>query len=188
MKNKHVIYSLFILSGIISSSCKKSSTVDVMADPIVTTTTFKATSTAFVNDGTFPKLYTCDSIGISPKLSWTGAPTGTVSYAVVMHHIPPTPPNHVYMMLYNIPASITGIVDAVSGVGLFGHNTVNNLLAYTPPCSQGSGAKLYTITVYALSAVPVFTVAASAVTRDLFLDAIANTTLATSIINVTYTR
>lgn len=188
MKNKQFIYLLFIVGTILSSSCKKTSTTDVIADPIVATTTFKATSTAFVNDGAFPKLYTCDSTGISPKLSWSGAPTGTKSFAVVIHHIPPTPPNHVYMLLYNIPVSTTSIPDAVNGIGIFGQNTVNPTLAYTPPCSQGPGAKLYTITVYALSAAPVFTVAASAVTRDLFLAAVANTTLATSIINVTYTR
>jgi phosphatidylethanolamine-binding protein (PEBP) family uncharacterized protein len=170
--------------------CKKTSTTEVVVDPIVTptNTTFVATSSAFTNNGTFPKLYTCDSTGISPKLSWTGTPTGTKFFAVIMHHIPPTPPNHVYMLLYNIPVATTSIPDAVAGVGTFGQNTVNPNLAYTAPCSQGPGSKLYTITVYALSAAPIFSVAASAVTRDLFLAAVANTTLATSTINVTYTR
>ena len=192
MKNKKISFTILLLSFIFISSCKKSSTttdiVAVTETPITTTSTFTATSTAFINNGTLPKLYTCDSTGVSPKLSWTGIPTGTKFFAVVMHHIPPTPPNHVYMLLYNIPVTTTSIPDAVMGVGIFGQNTVNPSLAYTPPCSQGPGAKLYTITVYALSAAPVFTVAATGVTRDLFLAAVANITLATSIINVTYTR
>jgi phosphatidylethanolamine-binding protein (PEBP) family uncharacterized protein len=190
MKNKNYFLTILLVTFITLLSCKKSSTTEVVVDPIAipTTTTFVATSTAFVNNGTFPKLYTCDSTGISPKLSWKGTPAGTKFFAVVMHHIPPTPPNHVYMLLYNIPVTTTSIPDAVSGVGTFGQNTVNPNLAYTAPCSQGPGAKLYTITVYALSAAPIFTVAPSAVTRDLFLAAVANTTLATSIIIVTYTR
>lgn len=188
MRYKLLIYTFISLLAIFFISCKKSNTAEIIADSVVSTTTFKVTSTAFVNNGTLPKLYTCDSVGISPKLSWVGAPAGTVSYAVVISHIPLTPPLHVYLMLYDIPATTNSISDAVSGVGLFGHNTVNNLLAYTPPCSQGPGVKLYTITVYALSAAPVFTVASSAVTRDLFLAAVANTILATAAIDVTYTR
>jgi phosphatidylethanolamine-binding protein (PEBP) family uncharacterized protein len=190
MKNKHLSFKILLSAIIFISSCKKSSTTTEATTETTTLTTsnFTASSTAFINNGAFPKLYTCDSTGISPKLSWANAPVGTKFFAVVMHHIPPSPPNHVYMLLYNIPVTITSIPDAVSGVGIFGQNTVNPTLAYTPLCSQGPGAKLYTITVYALSAAPVFSVAASAVTRDLFLAAIANTTLATSVINVTYTR
>lgn len=186
MKKKHFIFFLVILINSVCFSCKKNSTTDNTTTP--TTSTFTASSAAFTNNGTFPKLYTCDSTGISPKLSWSNVPAGTTCFAVVMHHFPPTPPSHVYMLLYNIPVSTTSIPNAVSGVGIFGQNTVSPILGYSPPCSQGPGAKLYTITVYALSSPPVFTIAAAQVTRDLFLAAIANKTLATSEINVTYTR
>jgi phosphatidylethanolamine-binding protein (PEBP) family uncharacterized protein len=182
---KYCFLSVLITCGILNNSCKKSS--DAVTATAVTGT-FTASSTAFINNGVFPKLYTCDSSGISPKLSWANAPAGTTNFAVIMHHIPPTPPNHVYMLLYNIPATITSIPDAVTGIGLFGINTVNGQQSYTPPCSQGPGAKLYTITVYALSAAPVFAVPQSQVTRDIFLAAIANKTLASSELNITYTR
>ena len=186
MENYHFIFSLLILTSSVSFSCKKNSTTDTTIT--TTTSTFTVSSTAFTNNGTFPKLYTCDSTGISPKLSWANIPAGTTSFAVVMYHIPPTPPNHVYMLLYNIPVSTTSIPDAVSGFGIFGQNTVTPILGYAPPCSQGTGAKLYTITVYALSSPPLFTVAAAQVTRDIFLAAISNKTIATSEINVNYTR
>ena len=181
---KNCLLPVLIIGVILINSCKKISD----AAPTITTGTFTASSTAFTNNGTFPKLYTCDSAGISPKISWSNVPTGTTNFAIVMHHVPPTPPNHVYMILYNIPATVTNIPDAVSGIGLFGINSVNGGQSYTPPCSQGPGAKLYIITVYALSSAPVFTVPHSQVTRDILLAAIANKTLAAFELNVTYTR
>ena len=188
IKNKSFFLPILLVPFLFILSCKKSSTATEAVVVTEPTSTFTASSTAFTNNGTFPKLYTCDSTGISPKLSWANAPVGTASYAITMHHIPPSPPNHVYMLLYNIPVTTTAIADAVSGIGIFGKNTVNDLQSYTPPCSQGPGAKHYSITVYALSAAPVFIVPASQVTMDIFLAAISTKTLATSIINITYTR
>ena len=182
MTMKYILLSMLLAGNLLFTSCKK--------DTITTTITgdFTASSTAFTNDGTLPKLYTCDSLGISPNLSWANAPKGTTGFAITMHHVPPSPPNHVYMLLYNIPLTVTSIADAVTSVGLFGINTVNGKTSYTPPCSQGPGAKLYTITVYALSSAPVFTVPQSQVTMDMLLAAISAKTLATSVLNITYTR
>jgi phosphatidylethanolamine-binding protein (PEBP) family uncharacterized protein len=184
MPFKPLIKILLLITCIASFFCKKASNTS----SITNSGTFTASSDAFTNNGVFPKLYTCDSTGISPKLSWSNAPTGTTSFAITMHHIPPTPPNHVYMLLYNIPSTTTSIPNAVSGIGQFGINTVNGQTSYTPPCSQGPGAKLYTITVYALSSTPSFSVPQSQVTMDVFLAAISTKTLATATINVTYTR
>lgn len=178
---KYFLFAVLLASGLLQTSCKKDTTTTTTGD-------FTASSTAFTNNGTLPKLYTCDSLGISPNLSWANAPTGTTSFAITMHHVPPSPPNHVYMLLYNIPSTSTSIADAVNNVGLFGINTVNGKTSYTPPCSQGPGAKLYTITVYALSSAPVFSVPQSQVTMDMLLAAISIKTLATSVLNITYTR
>jgi phosphatidylethanolamine-binding protein (PEBP) family uncharacterized protein len=152
------------------------------------TSEFAASSNAFTNNGRYPKKYTCDSIGVSPPLSWSKAPTGTTHYAITMHHVPGPREKHVYFVMYNIPAIVTSIPEAVSGIGLFGINTANGSNSYTPPCSQGPGDKLYTITVYALSSAPVFSVPQTQVTMDLLLSAISTKTLDTSIINITYAR
>ena len=61
-------------------------------------------------------------------------------------------------------------------------------MSYTPPCSQGPGAKTYVITVYALSKQPVITTAPAAVTMDILLNAMSTITLGTSTLTVTYTR
>jgi phosphatidylethanolamine-binding protein (PEBP) family uncharacterized protein len=105
-----------------------------------------------------------------------------------MHHVPVPGEKHVYWVLYNIPNTVTGLLANASGMGIFGINTVNGKQSYSPPCSQGPGDKLYTLTVYALSAAPKFSVAASAVTMDLLLDAIKTTTLASGTMNVVYAR
>lgn len=153
-----------------------------------TTSNFEAFSTAFVNNGTFPKLFTCDSTGISPTVSWKNAPTGTNSYAITMHTIPPTGEKHVYIVLYNLPATLSSIAQGVSNTGIFGINTVNGKMSYSPPCSQGPGAKIYVITVYALAKQPVISVAPSALSMDVLLSAMSGNILATSTITVSYTK
>lgn len=152
MYNKYLLLLLVCISLLTSSCSKDDTTIES------NTTSFTASSTAFADAGNFPKKYTCDSLGISPTLSWKNAPVGTNSYAVTMHHIPSVGDKHVYLLLYNIPASVTSIPEAVSGIGLFGINTVNGQTKYTPPCSQGPGPKTYILTVYALSAAPSFNV------------------------------
>ena len=176
------IISLLLISLLFS--CKKETTEAI----VPSTSTLTAESSAFSNNGTLPAKYTCDGASVSPPIAWKDAPTGTKSFAVIMHHVPPTGDNHVYMLVYNIPSSVNSLVEKNASVGLFGVNTVNGKTEYSPPCSQGPGAKLYVMTVYALSAEPVLGVAQSKVTRDILLAAISKTTLGTAVMNVNYTR
>ncbi|MEI8257645.1 MAG: YbhB/YbcL family Raf kinase inhibitor-like protein, partial [Deltaproteobacteria bacterium] len=48
------------------------------------TATFTLTSAAFREGGVLPVVYTCDGTGSSPPLVWTGAPAGTVQFALLM--------------------------------------------------------------------------------------------------------
>jgi phosphatidylethanolamine-binding protein (PEBP) family uncharacterized protein len=164
-------------------SCKRET-----IEAVVPVSTLTAESTAFSNNGTLPAKYTCDGASVSPPIAWKDAPTGTKSFAVIMHHVPPTGDNHVYMLVYNIPSSASSLTEKTANVGLFGINTVNGKTEYSPPCSQGPGAKIYVMTVYALSAEPVLGVSQAKVTRDILLAAISKTTLGTAVINVNYTR
>lgn len=151
-------------------------------------TGFLASGKGFSNKGLYPKLYTCDSLGISPALQWSGAPAGTISFAITMHHFAKDGEKHVYMLVYDIPNNIHQIPDALSGIGQWGVNTVNRQNSYTPPCSKGPGPKTYLITVYALSSKPNITVSKDRITMDYLLDAIKPITLASSEIEVTYSR
>ncbi len=68
-----------------------------------------------------------------------------------------------------------------------GINSVNGEQIYAPPCSRGPGEKLYTITLYALSAVPNLPNPGK-VDRDTLLAAIADITLAEVSMDLTYER
>ena len=92
------------------------------------------------------------------------------------------------MQLYNFPTSVSGLNEKSANVGLFGLNTVNEKTEYSPPCSQGPGAKSYVITVFALSEEPFLGVVQTKVTRDILLTAISKITLGTAVLNVSYTR
>jgi phosphatidylethanolamine-binding protein (PEBP) family uncharacterized protein len=147
---------------------------------------FTLSSSAVANGGALPVTYTCDGASESPPLAWSGAPAGTKSYALSMHHIAPDA-THYYWTVYNIPATVSAIPANDKSIGTYGANSVNPTLAYAAPCSQGPGLKNYIITVYALSAAPVIA-AGTTVTRDVLLAAIADRTLASSALNITYSR
>ncbi len=150
---------------------------------------FTLTSPDLPADGYLPIEYTCDGDGSTLALSWSGAPTGTIGYAVIMHHIPgPDEGAHWYWILYNLPADLTSLSKNVSGVGTLGNNINNGLAEYSPPCSQGPGDKEYIYTVYALSDAPQISLPAEQVTRDVMLAAIENITLASEELHVVYAR
>ncbi len=165
------------------------STVAAVTTTAVSTakSSFTLTSPDMVSGGAMPVAFTCDGQSQSPSLSWTNGPTGTVGYAIAMHHIPGPGDTHWYWVVYNIPATTTKVVAGGVAPGTLGTNSVNNQLAYAPPCSKGPGIKTYTYTAYALSAAPSFT-AGTKVSRDVLLAAISNITLASSSLDVTYDR
>lgn len=178
------IKALLLLSPVFVCASLKVSAQDINKN----NTAFKASSSAFKDHGDYPRLYTCDSTGISPAIQWSGAPAGTKSFAITMHHYPRTGDKHVYIILYDIPANIYSIPEGVSGIGKWGANTVNRRNEYTPPCSVGPGPKEYIITVYALSSMPVLNEPARDQTMDALLNVIQPSILASSEIHVIYSR
>ncbi len=148
--------------------------------------TFKLTSGVMQNNGSLPITYTCDGNSISPPLSWSGMPKNTSEYALVMHHVAAPNDTHWYWVMYNIAQNTDGLA-AGEIQGSLGTNSVNGLTEYAPPCSQGSGVKSYTFTLYALSESPDLS-STSTVDRDALLAAIENITLESAEISVTYER
>jgi len=143
--------------------------------------------------GELNKANTCDGAGISPALAWSGAPKSTKSYAITMDTIPgPLRPGetealkHFYFTVFNIPATATSISSGAKNVGTIGRNFKDNQPGYSPPCSQGPGAKIYTITVYALSSE--LTLAAQDATEDALTKAMTGKVLASGLVSATYSR
>ena len=142
----------------------------------------------FVNNGLYPKLFTCDSSGFSPGVQWSNAPSTTTNFAITMYTIPGPGDKHVYWVLYNIPITTNDIPNNSKSIGIFGINTVDGKPAYTPPCSQGAGPKIYVLTVYALNAPPTITVPNSQVTMDILLSGMKDKIVDSAVMSVTYTR
>lgn len=155
----------------------------------------EATSGAFVlespevNDGgVLPVEYTGDGAAATLPLRWKGAPAGTKSYALVMHHLDPEGKTKWYWILYNIPADFTALAKNEKGVGTLGSNSINNRVGYAPPYSKGPGPKSYVFTLYALSAGLEPGVPPERVSLDLLRGAMKDKTLATAELRVVYTR
>jgi phosphatidylethanolamine-binding protein (PEBP) family uncharacterized protein len=155
---------------------------------VTTSSRFVLRSPEVVEGGILPRDYTCDGTSATLPLEWSGAPVNTNSFAVVMYTIPSPTETHWYWVVYNIPSSVQSLARNVTGVGTLGNNSVNGRIEYAPPCSKGPGAKLYTYTIYALSAPPEFTVPPAKISRDVLLSAIADRTLARPDLNVYYSR
>lgn len=144
------------------------------------------TSPAVGPEGALPREYTGDGDGHSPPLAWSGAPEGTRSFAVIMHHLAPDGAVKCYWTLYNLAAKTRGVPADVRGQGELGHNTVNHRVGYAPPHSKGPGLKTYVITLYALSAP--LTLVPDDTDRPALLAAMRDRILDHAELRVTYTR
>ena len=75
--------------------------------------TITVSSTSFPDGAEIPAKYTGQ--GVSPELSWTGAPAATMSYVLIMHDVDAAIPagnltNDIsHWVVWNIPASTTSI-------------------------------------------------------------------------------
>jgi phosphatidylethanolamine-binding protein (PEBP) family uncharacterized protein len=175
--------------GLLSlAGCTVSAQTTPSSSPTASSSSFTLSSEAFIDGDLMGSQFTCDGAGVSPALVWKNPPAGTTSYAITMHHLPPAnEAKHVYMLIYDLPAS-TDHLEQASTIGSWGKNTVNGKLEYTPPCSKGPGRKDYVLSVYALSATPAFSKSKSEITMDDLLTAIKSTILATATMTVSYAR
>ena len=75
------------------------------------------TSTSFADGAEIPAKY-AGGTGISPQLSWTGAPEGTAAYVLVMHDVDVAVPagnlagDITHWVVYNIPATTTSLPES----------------------------------------------------------------------------
>ena len=79
----------------------------------------KLTSTAFGENQSIPKLYTCEGKDVSPPLAWNGVPANAKSLALIVDDPDAPDPaaprmTWVHWVLYNIPASATGLAEGIA--------------------------------------------------------------------------
>jgi Raf kinase inhibitor-like YbhB/YbcL family protein len=80
-------------------------------------------SIAFATNAAIPALYTCEGGDISPPLAWSGAPSGTKSFALIVDDPDAPDPaapkmTWVHWVLYDIPATTTDLPEAVQPAAL----------------------------------------------------------------------
>jgi Raf kinase inhibitor-like YbhB/YbcL family protein len=75
------------------------------------------TTTAFPDGGQIPAKYTQAGEQVSPALTWTNTPAGTVTFALHMHDIDvarnKTTDDQAHWVVWNIPGTATGLPEGV---------------------------------------------------------------------------
>ncbi len=137
--------------------------------------------------GALPAEFTGDGAASTLPLEWSGAPEGTKSFALIMHHVAPDMTKW-YWLLYNIPQDVHRLPKDVKGIGTLGNNSINGRAEYAPPHSKGPGEKTYIYSVYALSSPPQITVPPEQVSRDVLLNAMKDRVLDSAELRVVYAR
>ena len=117
-------------------------------------------SSAFASNAAIPSLYTCEGKDVSPPLSWSGAPSATKSFALIVDDPDAPDPSApkmtwVHWVLYDIPATAVGLPEAVKSAALppGTREGINDWkrTGYGGPCPpQGDKPHRYIFTVYAL--------------------------------------
>jgi len=149
---------------------------------------FTLASDAGTDGSTMSVKYTCDGSGLTPELSWSGAPAGTEEYALMMTTLPGDETTRWNWVLYGIPGTTTGLAQNTTGIGTVGTGSHGTMMQYDPPCSQGPGLKTYTFTLYALSGSPSLPSDPARVTGPVLTSAIAPLNLGTASLNLSYSR
>ena len=83
----------------------------------------KIVSKVFGEGQEIPSAYTCQGKDLSPALAWEGAPAGTKSFVLIVDDPDAPDPKApkmtwVHWVLYDIPATATGLPEAVAPAGL----------------------------------------------------------------------
>jgi phosphatidylethanolamine-binding protein (PEBP) family uncharacterized protein len=152
------------------------------------TPTFTLASPVVKDGAALPVEFTGDGASASPPLTWTNVPKGTVSLALVMHHLDPEGKTKIYWLMVDIDPKTTSVAKNATDFGKMGLSTVHNRVEYAPPHSKGPGLKKYVLTLFALSAKPNLADATQPVTIETLLPAIKGKILGAADLNVMYTR
>lgn len=122
----------------------------VQVHTIIMESSLTVTSPAFSHGATIPAQFTCDGVEHSPPLQWSGAPSNTKSYVLLVHD--PDAPAHdwLHWLVINIPPITTAVTEHTLPQG--GQALLNDggSSAYGGPCPP-NGTHRYYFVVYALA-------------------------------------
>jgi Raf kinase inhibitor-like YbhB/YbcL family protein len=143
----------FLLSmSILGVGCSPAATPALQGGKVAV---LQVSSTAFDEGAAIPGRYTCDGDGLSPPISWSGAPEGVESLALIVDD-PDAPVGvWVHWTVYDIPASRYGLPEGVAkdqildGIGMQGVSGFGEI-GYGGPCPPPGDPHRYFFKLYAL--------------------------------------
>ncbi|MDH4139318.1 MAG: YbhB/YbcL family Raf kinase inhibitor-like protein [Coriobacteriia bacterium] len=168
------------------SADEPSTTTPVDRDRPVEAEGMTLASDAFEDGGAIAVRYANTGVqggeNVSLPLRWSGAPAGTMTYALVVVDRHPVADNWVHWMVVDIPVSTLEIAEGASGGAIPAgsrelRNTFGSVGYGGPQPPPGSGDHEYEVTMYALD-VAELEIAEDA-TLDEFLSAVDGATLET---------
>jgi Raf kinase inhibitor-like YbhB/YbcL family protein len=116
---------------------------------------FAITSTSFPNSRDIPKKFTCDGADVSPELSWTEAPQGTQSFALIADDPDAPSGTWTHWVLFDLPSTADSLpegmskIDELPGGERQGRNDFRKI-GYNGPCPPPGKPHRYFYRLYAL--------------------------------------
>lgn len=149
MKNVIFIVCLVLVMGF---GCNTASQISVDNTNLSNSNTMQISSTAFENNNTIPKDYTCDGANINPPLNFANVPAGTKSLALLVDDSDAPAGTWTHWLLYNMDPSISGISeDSIPGDAVQGTTSFGTAM-WGGPCPP-SGTHRYFFKLFALDTV-----------------------------------
>ncbi len=74
---------------------------------------FVLTSTSYMEGQFIPIKHTCQGANVSPPLAWTGAPSGTMAYALIFTDLDNGPSGFLHSIMWDIPVATTSLPEGV---------------------------------------------------------------------------
>jgi Raf kinase inhibitor-like YbhB/YbcL family protein len=116
---------------------------------------FTLTSSSFPSAGDIPRKFTCDGVDVSPELSWSNAPQGTKSFALIADDPDAPVGTWVHWVLYDLAPATDHLPEGVNKVAAppsGGHQGRNDFhkTGYGGPCPPAGKPHRYFFKLYAL--------------------------------------
>ncbi len=150
------LLTVMILSAFLVA-CNRAETPKPKQEKGATAMAFTIKSSAFEEGATIPKKFACDGADVSPPLSWSGAPVGTKSYALICDDPDAPMGTWVHWVLWGLPPDTMALLEGVPAETTLASGARQGLnswprVGYGGPCPPPGKPHRYFFKLYALDA------------------------------------
>ncbi len=116
---------------------------------------FTISSPSFTEGGSISKKFTCEGEDVSPQLTWSNSPKGTVTFALLVDDPDAPVGNWSHWAIWNIPGESQGLSEAVPKDPHLANGSVQGTndfrrIGYNGPCPPAGKPHRYYFRVFAL--------------------------------------